>query len=48
MEEAEGDFDQQIDHWIAARVLGECGAGADLPVDLSETMEGWSAEEMAC
>lgn len=30
-EEEVGDF---YDHWRATRVLGECGAGADLPGDL--------------
>lgn len=36
-----GDFCQGTrDHWRAARVLGECGAGADLPGDHFEAAEG--------
>lgn len=40
-EEAVEDFCREIrDHWRAARVLGECGPGADLPDDLFEAVEG--------
>lgn len=48
-EEAGGDFCGKIrDHWRVARVLGGCGAGADLPGDLCEAAEAMHVFKSWC